>query len=102
MPYKQFLEAQYHAAFLISDSGTAQEEPALFKTPVVVPRDFTERPQSMDNKCSVMIDVNTAANDTWASSRDWIKSGPKINSSWLGTGETAEKVMKSLKAILEK
>ena len=48
MSYKQFLEAQYASLFLISDSGTAQEEPALCGTPVVVPRDFTERPQSIE------------------------------------------------------
>jgi UDP-N-acetylglucosamine 2-epimerase (non-hydrolysing) len=33
MSYKEFLRAQYDAKFLISDSGTAQEEPALLNTP---------------------------------------------------------------------
>jgi UDP-N-acetylglucosamine 2-epimerase (non-hydrolysing) len=57
MPYRAYLEAVYHAAFLISDSGTGQEEPALLGTRVVVPRDFTERPQSYAAGCSVRLDV---------------------------------------------
>ena len=41
MPYKKYLTTVYHSKFIISDSGTGQEEPALFGTPVIVPRDFT-------------------------------------------------------------
>jgi UDP-N-acetylglucosamine 2-epimerase len=40
MPYREYLETVYHSRFIISDSGTAQEEPALLNTPVIVPRDF--------------------------------------------------------------
>ena len=52
MSYKDFLTAQYDSLFIISDSGTAQEESALLKTPVIVPRDYTERPQSVFYNCS--------------------------------------------------
>ena len=46
MPYKDYIASVYHALCLVSDSGTAQEEPAFLKTPVIVPRDFSERPES--------------------------------------------------------
>lgn len=58
MPFKQYSQFVYNALAVISDSGTAQEECALFKTPCIVPRDYTERWQSVFNKCSVMLDVN--------------------------------------------
>ena len=35
---------------------------ALFNTPVVVPRDSTERPESILNNCSFMLDVNSLYN----------------------------------------
>ena len=58
MAYKEYLTTIYHCPFIISDSGTAQEEPAIFDTPVIVPRDFTERPQSVEANCSYMLNVN--------------------------------------------
>lgn len=48
----------YHAQALISDSGTGQEEPALLKTPVIVPRDYIERPQSYQNECSIRLPLD--------------------------------------------
>ncbi len=53
MPYNKYLETCYHCKFVISDSGTAGEELPLLNTPVVVPRDYSERPQSYASKCSV-------------------------------------------------
>lgn len=96
LSYKKFLEIQYHSLFMISDSGTAQEEPALLNTPVVVPRDFTERPQSVKYDCSFMIDVNSK-NETWEKSFDWFAAGRRINSNWLGDGTTAKQIIDILK-----
>ena len=100
MGYKDFVRFMQDSLFIISDSGTAQEEPALLQTPVIVPRDYTERPQSMDNNCSVMINVNTPSNKTWSDSYKWINSNPKINSSWLGTGQTSQMVCDILRNAL--
>ena len=97
MSYKDFLTAQYNSIFIISDSGTAQEEPALLKTPVIVPRDYTERPQSVTYNCSFMLDVNTINNESWEKSHDWLASGPEIKTSWLGEGETSEKIIEIIK-----
>ncbi len=58
MPYKTYLSTVYNSKFIISDSGTGQEEPALLGTPVIVPRDFTERPQSYSANCSIQLKLD--------------------------------------------
>jgi len=100
LPFKQYLNSVYHAKILISDSGTAQEEPALLSTPVIVPRDFTERPESVENNCSFMIDANTN-NVTWEQSFIWSESKFKNHDiDWLGDGLTSQHVVNILKTIL--
>ena len=93
----------HHSKFIISDSGTGQEEPALLKTPVIVPRDYTERPQSMQNNCSFMLDVNTLSNQD--ESIIWLEDifcGNKyIDSSWLGDGTTSTKIINILKDTMQ-
>ncbi len=99
--YKDFIEYQKKSLFIISDSGTAQEEPALFKKPVIVPRDYSERPQSYKYNCSFKLDVNNE-NNTWIDSINWLNSIQnkkiKISNKWLGNGNTALKIAN----ILEK
>jgi UDP-N-acetylglucosamine 2-epimerase len=103
-PYKEYLETIYHCRFIISDSGTGQEEPALLGTPVIVPRDFTERPQSYENNCSIKLSAeegmyNAEEIFSWISS---IESGSiKINSSWLGDGNTSIHVVNEIKKFFE-
>jgi UDP-N-acetylglucosamine 2-epimerase (non-hydrolysing) len=101
VPYRRFLELQYHALFLISDSGTAQEEASLFNTPVIVPRDFTERPQSVENNCSFMIDANKDINfeETYLWVKDRI-SNNDMSTKWLGEGNTSDKIINILHSIL--
>jgi len=98
LPFKEYLNQVYHSKFIISDSGTAQEEPALLGTPVIVPRDFTERPESVENNCSFMIDVNTSNNLTWTYSESWLLlNSNKRDVNWLGNGLTSEKIIQILK-----
>lgn len=102
MGYKKYLYTIYHCKFIISDSGTAQEEPAIFDTSVIVPRDFTERPQSVEANCSFMLNVN---NDLeFEKSWNWLS---KIESSelnmdikWLGDGNTSELIVNELKEFI--
>ena len=98
LSYKKYLTMLHHSKFLISDSGTGQEEPSLMKTPVIVPRDYTERPQSMDHNCSFMLDVNNLSNDK--ESIMWLEEifcGKKtIDSSWLGNGDTSAQIINIL------
>lgn len=101
LSFKKYLKLIYHSKFLISDSGTAQEEPALMNIPVIVPRDFTERPESIQYNCSYMIDVNETPSITWMGSQRWL-SGYKENKNheWLGDGTTSDKIIEILKREL--
>jgi len=95
MSFKNYTRAVFDSKFIISDSGTAQEEPALLGTPVIVPRDFTERPESVEHNCSYMIDVN---NTNWSSAESWlILNCYKADTKWLGDGTTSDKVIEILK-----
>ena len=97
LPYKKFVDLQYNAYCLISDSGTAQEEPALMNTPVIVPRDFTERPESVESGCSIMVDANKKINPTPVD--NFITNyNPQL--SWLGEGNTSNLIIESLKESL--
>ena len=102
-PYKEYLDTVYHSKFIISDSGTGQEEPALLNTPVVVPRDFTERPQSYTHNCSIKLDLSadtasTAANDKVFEWIDAVCRGDlTIDASWLGDGTTSKQIIHHLK-----
>lgn len=101
MPYKGYITSVYHALCLVSDSGTAQEEPAFLKTPVIVPRDFSERPESEDNLNSYRINVNDI-NFSWEHSVDMIENKRfNFNTSWMTDGLSAsDKIINILKEVL--
>ena len=102
MGYKEYLDTVYHSRFIISDSGTGQEEPAIFDTPVIVPRDYTERPQSVEANCSYMLNVNNdkSFQDSW----NWLSKIKtkelEMSIEWLGEGNTSDLVLKKLKEFL--
>lgn len=102
LPYKEYLETVYHSKFLISDSGTGQEEPALLNTPVIVPRDFTERPQSYENNCSFQLKLGKEYNSDevfeWLENLD--RSLKRIDSSWLGDGNTSKEIVEKINIFL--
>lgn len=99
LPFKEYLTTVYNSKFIISDSGTGQEEPALLNTPVVVPRDFTERPQSYEYNCSFKLKVNN--NETnFEDVFEWVDksvSGEiKMDTQWLGNGQTSKLIIEEL------
>ena len=100
MSYKDYLKLQQQSAFIISDSGSAQEEAALLGTPVIVPRDFTERIQSVDNGCSIMLGVNRAFEyeDIHRIERFVSSFNPWVQ--WLGDGCTSSKITEHLQELL--
>jgi UDP-N-acetylglucosamine 2-epimerase len=101
MSYKNYMKAVYNSKFIISDSGTAQEEPALIGTPVLVPREYTERPESIECNCSMMINMEEDYNEDWYDSLKWLKfSKEEMDSCWLGNGMTSTKVIEILKNSL--
>lgn len=102
MSYRDYMRAVYDSLFIVSDSGTAQEEPALLQTPVIVPRDYTERPQSVNNNCSHMYAVDDLERDYKADQylRGIFNLGIEIHKDWLGDGNTAERIITILKEKL--
>ena len=98
MAYKEYLETVYHCRFIISDSGTGQEEPALLQTPVVVPRDYTERPQSYQYQCSIKLDANTL---NYEEVFQWLENSTlHIDVSWLGNGQTSKQIIGHIQDFL--
>ena len=98
MAYKDYLQTVYHSRFIISDSGTGQEEPALLQTPVVVPRDYTERPQSYQYNCSIKLDANTLNSEEVF---QWLENALEINTNWLGDGQTSRQIIEHIQNFLE-
>jgi len=98
LAYKDYLETVYHSRFIISDSGTGQEEPALLQTPVVVPRDYTERPQSYQYHCSIKLDATTLNSEAVF---QWLEnSALQIDASWLGDGQTSKQIIGHIRDFL--
>ena len=95
MSYIQYIKAQHHAKFIISDSGTCPEEAGILKTPVVIPRDENERWEAIYNDCAFLLDVNDSTN--FKKSFDWIKNSPKMDMDWLGEGDTSQVIIDILK-----
>ena len=97
----EYLSKLYHSSILISDSGSAQEE-NLF-TGVLCPRRYTERPLSMENSCSVMVDVDTENHTVWTKAiNDALNL--KFHTEWLRDGllpgeTTSGKIVEILKTL---
>ena len=101
MGYKDFIEFQLASKFMISDSGTAQEEPALLDIPVIVPRDYTERPESLEAGNSMMFYLDDFESSMLAASQYLTKySSTEKDISWLGDGTTSQKIVDILEDIL--
>jgi UDP-N-acetylglucosamine 2-epimerase len=101
--FLDYLKLQYHAYGVVSDSGTSQEECPLLGTPVAVPRNFTERPESVENGNSIlvgetaptaeMVQKSLAFFDSYSVSPDDVR--------WLGDGQTSEHIVEILKGKLQ-
>jgi UDP-N-acetylglucosamine 2-epimerase (non-hydrolysing) len=100
LSYPDYLSLVYHSKVLLSDSGTGQEEPALLSTPVIVPRDFTERPQSYASGCSIKFNVD--GDDNVGDIIKWINEYERrdVDISWLGEGNTAELIVSGVAEFL--
>jgi UDP-N-acetylglucosamine 2-epimerase len=97
MPYIEYLKTIYNCRFIISDSGSASEEAPLMRVPVIVPRDYTERPESYINNCAIKYDVENENNEEIFKWIDNIENNKLIrNIEWLGDGTTAKKIINHL------
>lgn len=101
MGYLEFLSAQRRSYCMVSDSGTAQEEPAVLGVPVLVPRDFTERRESVEAGNSLMIDLALERGDLVRSSIEFVDNFREpANIDWMGAGDTADRIVSVLKRVL--
>ena len=46
--YESFLNLINHSKFIISDSGGVQEEASILRKPLLIPRNYTERPEMLE------------------------------------------------------
>lgn len=97
--FLEYLNLQYNAFGVISDSGTSQEECPLLKVPVAVPRDFTERPESLKYKNSILVGerkpIKVMVGKTIKFFYNYKIEPCQIK--WLGDGTTSDKIIQILK-----
>lgn len=97
--FLQYLDLQYNAYGVVSDSGTCQEECPLLGVPVAVPRNATERPESVENGNSILLGetapVETMVKRTVKFFEDYSVTPAKLR--WLGNGRTSETITNILR-----
>ena len=93
--FLDYLSLQYQSHCVVSDSGTAQEECPLLGVPVIVPRNHTERPESVQNGNSVLIGESGAIESMIQRSVEFLDSYQVSDSSiqWLGDGQTSKRIV---------
>lgn len=100
--FLDYLDLQYNAYGIISDSGTSQEECPLLGVPVAVPRLKTERPESVENGNSILVGETRPIKKMVKETLDFFNSysiSPK-QLIWLGDGKTSERIINILKKEL--
>jgi UDP-N-acetylglucosamine 2-epimerase (non-hydrolysing) len=100
--FLEYLTLQYNAYGVISDSGTSQEECPLLRVPVAVPRNFTERPESVKNGNSILVGetrpIRTMVDETLAYFKAYTISPQRTR--WLGDGKTSQRIINILEREL--
>jgi UDP-N-acetylglucosamine 2-epimerase len=102
--FLEYLRLQYHAYGVVSDSGTSQEECPLLKVPVAVPRNYTERPESMKYGNSILLGETTPVDQLVKRTIRFFQSyhiTPR-DVQWLGNGRTSQTIIQILKKELAK
>lgn len=100
--FLEYLNFQYQAYGVISDSGTSQEECPLLGVPAAIPRNFTERPESVENGNSILVGENgpigKMVDETLNFFRNYSVSPQQLE--WLGDGNTSQNIVNILKEKL--
>lgn len=98
--YLNFLKLIQNSIFIISDSGGVQEEAAILRKPLLIPRAYTERPEMLNifNLLTPNINIlKEESNKLLSGNSDISKS---VKSSELLYGEN--EVVKNIKNLIEK
>ena len=97
--FVQYLDFQYRAYAVVSDSGTSQEECPLLQVPLAVPRNFTERPESTEFGNSILVGESNPivqmVEESISFFKNYSSSIKKIE--LLGDGTTSERIINILK-----
>lgn len=100
--FLEYLDLQYHAYGVVSDSGTSQEECPLLGVAVAVPRNFTERPESVDAGNSTLVGetgpVEEMVQKTGTFFENYTVSDKQLE--WLGDGKTSQRIVEILRGVL--
>ncbi|MCK4359511.1 MAG: UDP-N-acetylglucosamine 2-epimerase (non-hydrolyzing) [Candidatus Cloacimonetes bacterium] len=100
--FLKYLDFQYNAYGVVSDSGTSQEECPLLKVPVAVPRNYTERPESIEFGNSILVGetnpVKQMVEETISFFKSYTITNDKIK--WIGDGNTSQRIINILKEKL--
>jgi UDP-N-acetylglucosamine 2-epimerase (non-hydrolysing) len=101
--FVDFLRLQYHAYGVVSDSGTGQEEGPLLRVPVAVPRNFTERPESVANGNSILVGEKTPVSRMVRQTVEFFSmySWSPESIRWLGNGSASDKIIRILRKELQ-
>ncbi|HNW88175.1 MAG TPA: UDP-N-acetylglucosamine 2-epimerase [Bacteroidales bacterium] len=96
--FLEYLDLQYNAVGVVSDSGSCQEECPLIGVPVVVPRDFTERPESVNTGCSLLIGENKTFTRMINNTMQFFSNYKveDVDIEWLGNGTTSQQIINIL------
>jgi UDP-N-acetylglucosamine 2-epimerase (non-hydrolysing) len=97
--FLRYLELQYGARAVVSDSGTCQEECPLLGVPAIVPRNSTERPESMENGNSILVGETRPIEQMVADSLQFLRTYRVSDEQlrWLGDGTTSARIVSILK-----
>jgi len=102
--FLDYLNLQYNAYGIVSDSGTSQEECPLLGVPVAIPRNATERPESVEFGNSIMLGetspIEKMVKQTVKFFETYSVSAKQLQ--WLGDGRTSERIVSILKKELSK
>ena len=98
LSYPEFIHLMKRAALVLSDSGGVQEEAPTVRTPVLVMREITERPEAVESGWAQL--VGTSTEEIVSRASDWL-SGRKMAPSTdapnpFGDGHAAEKILRAL------
>lgn len=86
--FLDFVALEKEASLVITDSGTCQEECAIFGVPAIIIREMTERPFCLS-------DINRLAMDRFDKVYEEMLLAPRDKMS-LGDGKTSERILKDL------
>ena len=97
----EFIALEKNAFCVLSDSGTVQEECAIFKVPNVTVRDVTERPETIECGCNILSGTDTET------IIQCVKTVLSLDKEWTPpeeylVGDVSERVIKILLGYLKK